>query len=421
MRPRIVCAIATAGGLLVAPAIAGAWGQVVTVTPRDGADYRAADVAQNPAGDVVAAWVRSPAGAAAGTGRVFVATRAGATGRWTSPAAVSAGGVSAPAVAMNARGWAAVAWPLRDRVQVAVRAGRAAPWRTLTAVRAGGPVTDVAVAVGSSGAMSLMWNERRGSAYRVRMAEDRTGKGRWILRGSSVGARGRPALAVTPRMGGAAIWVENGRVRAARNPGGVFERSVQLSDADAQGTAGVAVSPGGVALGAWGASLPGGTVVISAADRRARGGWRALGDIGLGARPSVAVNAAGIAAVAWPVADDDGRSGIEGVARGADGEWRTLTIVRRTECGCQYTVAATAVDGAGALHVSWSREGGRGPAVGVISTREAGGGPWRHRGVGPQADIAPRLSTGAGRGAAAIWTTPGDTGAVRVRVRGHRR
>lgn len=411
---RAPIAIAALGAALAMPAAAGAWEQAARLTAGDGADYRAAVVARNPAGDVAAAWVRSPARAAAGTGRVYVATRARGGARWVEARPVSGAGVSAPAVAINARGRAVVAWPLRDRVQVAVRADRASPWRTRTVVRASGTVTDVAVAVGSSGGMTLMWSEQRGPAHRVRMAEDRAGTGRWAIRGSSVGTRGRPALAVTPRRGGAVLWTDDGRVRAARNPGGVFERTVQLSDANGLDPVTVAMSPAGATLSAWGASLPGGTMVLSAAERGVDGGWRALGDIGLGQRPWAALNARGDAAVAWPVAaGQEGGAGIEGSTRRAGRDWEPAIVVPRAQCGCDYVVGSSAVDGSGAIHVSWLRTGTAAPtAVVAVATRAASGGPWRRVTLGNRADAAPRLTADAGGGAAAVWAAAGSGGGV---------
>jgi len=251
------------------------------------------------------------------------------------------------------------------------------------------------------------------------MAEDRAGDGRWVVRGSAGAAGGRPVLAVTPRQGGAAVWAEAGAIRGLRNPGGAFERAARLGAGDGRSPAGLAMAPDGRVLAAWGAELPGGTIVVSAADRRVRGGWRGLGDIGVGARPTVGMNAAGDAVVAWPASDADGRAGIEGVARMAGGAWRTITIVRLTACGCTYAVDSVAVDGAGAAHVVWSRGGSRDGAVTALATREAGEARWRHRGLGAAAADAATVSAGAGRGAAVAWV--GADGGVRVRVRTHGR
>lgn len=400
---------------LAMPAGAGAWGGTTLLTASDGADYRAPAAAQNAAGDAVVAWVRSPAGAPAGSGRVVLAPRLRGSARWGGRRVVSGVGVGAPSVAVNPRGDAVVAWPLRDQVQVATRTGRTGRWQTRTIARAGGPVSDVVAAVGSGGVMSVLWSERRGSAYRVRMAERRAGRADWAIRGLSAGARSRPVLAVTPRRGGAAIWVEGGRVRTAYNPAGIFRPTVQLDDADGEAPAAVAMSPAGGAIAAWGASLPGGTVVLSAAERRSGGGWRTLGDVGLGSRPAVAMNGGGDALVAWPVADDDGRAGVDGVARRAGGDWEPVTIVRRSACGCTYTVGSVAVDGAGAMYVAWSRAEGRTSPVSAVATREAGAGAWRSTTIASPVDAAPRLAAGAGRGAVAVWAADGRGGGVRVR------
>ncbi len=66
----------------------------------------------------------------------------------------------------------------------------------------------------------------------------------------------------------------------------------------------------GRTLAAWGTRLPGGTMVLAAAERpNATRRWRDLGDLGVGAAPVVGSNARGDAIIAWASADDAGRAG----------------------------------------------------------------------------------------------------------------
>jgi len=154
MRALLTC---VTGALLVAlPAGASAFpGETVTLSADDGADYRAPYLALTAAGDAVATWVRAPAGARAGSGRVVVAERS-RRGRWSPGRTLSRPAAGAPAAAINARGQAVVgvgrADPAACRNPLRAVRGMARRGRRHRGAR--GTVRDVARGRGTAGAPS---------------------------------------------------------------------------------------------------------------------------------------------------------------------------------------------------------------------------------------------------------------------------
>src|SRR5699024_2844495 len=97
--------------------------------------------------------------------------------------------------------------------------------------------------------------------------------------------------------------------------------------------------------------------------------------------------------------------GILGLVARAGGSWSNVSVVGQAECGCSYTVADVAVDGAGGLAVAWRRASRRAADVAAITARRAGGGPWRSVAMRPVPDAGGvDLAADGGPGAAAIWS-----------------
>lgn len=416
MRALLTC---VTGALLVAlPAGASAFaGPTVRLSADDGAEYRAPDMALTAAGDAVAAWVRAPAGARPGSGRVVVAERS-RRGRWSPGRTLSGQAAGAPAAAINARGQAVVVWGARTRLHVATRSGRSAGWRTAVVTARGGAVKDVAASIDGRGTITLMWSEAAATGFRVRTAVRPAGRARWVVRRSQLTAAARPALLASPGRGGVAMWVAGERLWAAHDLGHGFEPAVRLASRDPESPA-VAYSRAGDTLAAWGTRLPGGTVVLAGAERLTpTRRWRDLGDLGVGAAPVVGSNARGDAIIAWASADDDGRAGIEAVTRRAGGGWVPTTIKPRGMCRCAYELGGAVVDGAGGAAVSWRRRDETGDGAAAIASRPRVGSRWRIRRVGPVPDYGPpSLAAAAGAAAGAIWASSGDDGGVRARIR----
>jgi hypothetical protein len=407
-------ALAGAAILGVAPAQAlAAWGAPVRVSAADAAGYRAADVALAPGGDAVAVWVRTPAGASSGGGRVQVSQRSGTVGTWSRPVTVLGRVAFAPRVALGARGDAVVVWSSGPALLAAVRRGESGPWVRETVAEVG-VVQDAAVAIDGSGHPVVMWSERRGAGFLVRLAV-RRGGARWSLRPARLSVPGpaEPALALSPGAGALVAWVDDDRLLASRTADGAFERPLELSD-DPVRAATAALSPGGAGLAAWSARLPGGTPVMLGADRRRDADrWRQEDDLGIGLAPVASLDDRGDAVVAWGIGEAGQDQGVEGVTRRQGGAWRASTAVSRETCSCLVEAVRAAVDAGGGALVAWRRTAAGGIRTGGAAAVAAGGTLWRRAPRGPAGvGAAPAIAAAeAGRGLA-VWVGRDGPGGV---------
>ena len=140
-----------ATALALAPAAGAAtWGAPVRVSPPDRASYSSGAVAAGPAGAAVAAWLRTPAGAPRGAGRVQLASRPPRRG-WARARTLSGPGASLPRTALNARGDAAAAWLNGRLIVAAVRRGPRGVWAAGRVGEAGAPVQDLTLAIDRRG------------------------------------------------------------------------------------------------------------------------------------------------------------------------------------------------------------------------------------------------------------------------------
>jgi hypothetical protein len=406
--------------MLAAPAAASAaWGPPVLLGTAGGADHRAPAIARNAAGDAVAAWVRAPASAAPGSGRVLLSERRGASGRWTRARVVSGPGVGAPAADIGPRGAALVAWGVGSRVFVASRDARTSRWRTAAVATGPGRVTDLAAGADASGAMAVMWAESIGARYRVRRAARPVPGGRWRIGASAIVTAGRPALATGAGGNGVAAWVTDGRVAVARATAAGFERPELAGSGDSPIPA-LSMAGSGRLLAGWRTTLPGGTTVVGAAAGGPTGELRQLGDVGVGDGPRVGINARGDAAVAWSLADRDGdRAGVQALVARAGGSFVPSSVVRPAACQCTYAVAEVAIDGAGGPVVAWRRTSRRAADVAAVSSRAGAGGPWRAIALRPTPEVnGVALAVDGTPGAAVAWVYPsGARAMLRGRVR----
>jgi hypothetical protein len=383
------------------------------LSDRRDTDHRAPAIARNAAGDHLAAWVGSPVAAGSGTGQVRIAERRGRNGVWSRERIISRAGVGAPAVAISPRGAAIVAWGVRGRVEVAVRAGRLTGWRTTPAAEGPGRVTDVAVAVDASGAMAVMWAEAIGDGHRVRRALLPAGATRFRPGASTVVAAGRPALVTGAAGNGAAAWTADGRVFLARATASGFDRPLQIGEGDSP-VPSIAMGSRSRLVVAWRTRLPGGTAVVGAAVSDEEGRVRNLGDLGVGDDPRAAMNARGDAAVAWVVSDTGrDRGGITAVTARSGAAWGPVSVVRQSLCGCRYSVADVAVDGAGGLLVAWRRYSRRAADIAAVTAIPAANGARRVVVMRPAPDVDDAdLATDGGPGAAALWAADGVVGVL---------
>lgn len=405
------------GVVALSPAAAlASWSPAVTVSPRGGGVYGSPDGAVTASGDALVAWVRR-AGAEDATGRVQVAWRHGPGRRWVSGRVISGEGATAPRAAMDARGDAVVAWVTGRAILAALRRGPTGAWTTsrVTSVAVG--VQEIRVAMGVRGAPVVLWSERRGSGFAVRISTRPSPRAGWSIRPAQIGTPGPapPALALSPGSGALVAWIQGGQMRASRTTEGAFEPGRVVSAEDAAAPA-VALSPGGAALATWDVSLPGGSSVVLGAGRRDPGmDWGTADDLGIGRTPRAALNDRGDAVVAWSLGGPGEPQGIEASTRRRGGEWQASTVVPRRTCRCSLAVGRVAIDGTGDAVVGWRRDDGAGVGGGGAATGAAGGAEWERAGVLPgRTREAPSVSAADGAGAIAVWAEDGAPGAVRA-------
>ena len=402
-----ILAVATPAGA------AAAWSPPVRVSAHDGAVYLSATPAVVDGQDAITAWIRRPAGGSASAGRVQVTDRASRGAAWSRPLNLSGPGASRLAVAAGERGAGALAWVRGRRLEGAQRASGGEPWRPATIGTPLGVVIGLTAAVDRSGGATVVWSERRGADYLVRVAARPPRGGSWTVRPPSVTVPGPepPALAVGRGSGVLVAWVEGDRVRASRTISGSFEPPTTFSGEPASGPA-VALSQAGTAIIAWSVRLPGGTSVLMASGRERSGPWDTPADVGIGGGPAVAVNDRGDAVLAWGLGSVDGPQSIESATRRGAGEWSASTVVARRGCGCALAVGAAAIDARGLAAVSWRRLDGARPGVGGAAALAAGDSAWQ-RAAPPRGRSAAAPGVAAGQGqVVAAWPEPGPAGGV---------
>ena len=411
MRP-----LALTGAVILAAATpagaAAAWDPPVRVSAHDGAAYLAATPALDDGQAAIAAWIRRPAGGSASGGRVQVTERPSPVAAWSRPLNLSGPGVTRLAVAAGDRGAGVVAWMRGRRLEGAQRARAGEPWRPAAVGTPLGVVIGLTAAVDRSGAATVVWSERRGADYLVRVAARPARGGSWAVRPPRLTVPGPepPALAVGRGSGVLVAWVEGDRVRASRTVSGSFEAPTTLSGEPASGPA-VALSKGGTAIIAWSVLLPGGTSVLMASSRERSGPWRGAADVGIGQAPVAAVNDRGDAVVAWGLGTEEGPRSIESATRRGDGDWGASTVIARRGCGCALVVGTAAIDARGLAAVSWRRLDGGRPGVGGAAALAAGGSAWQRASPRGRSAAAPGVAAGEGQVVAA-WPEPGPAGGV---------
>ena len=406
-----------ATALALAP-VAGAatWGAPVRISQPDRASYSSGAVAAGPAGAAVAAWLRTPAGAPRGAGRVQLASRPSGRG-WARARTISGPGASLPRTALNARGDAAAAWLNGRLIVAAVRRGPHGAFTPGRVGEAGAPVQDLTLAIDRGGRPTAAWIERRGDGFQVRLATAGPGGARWQVRSAGVMTPGPepPSLSLSPGRGALAAWVDDGRVMASRTVDGDFERPVPMSDPDSS-SPGASLGPSGAALVAWSARLPGGTRVLQAAGRPEDAPrWGSADDVGIGGAAVVGVNDAGDAVIAWGTGQAGGEQSVETGMSRRGGDWRASTIVAPRSCDCELSAVAAAVDGRGRAAVAWRRDDGTEGDAGGAATLAPGGDTWDKARIPPtRVAGSPAVAAAQTAGIVAVWAAAGAGGGVRA-------
>lgn len=316
--PWLLSALVVALLALVAAApgarAATGWSTPVTLSDETSDGYDA-QVAVDPQGDAVASWMQC----AAGSGCVVqVATRP-AGGAWSAPATLSSPGVPAsePAVAIDAKGDAIVAWKQyvgADEIEAS---------------------THAAGAVGWDPAETLSNPLRESTTPQV--AIDPTGQ------------------AVVVFTGDDAVGTSRIQATAEQGFGGLWGAPIMLSAAGQNAEEPtLAVDAAGEAIAAW-SRLNGSEHIVQEAARSTNGVWSTPINLSIviqdGSQPRVAVDAAGDAAITWIAYNGNGEF-IDVSTRTATGAWSgARSLTGQTEEAREPRVA---VDGGDAL-VVWSQ------------------------------------------------------------------
>ncbi|HEX8204690.1 MAG TPA: PKD domain-containing protein [Solirubrobacteraceae bacterium] len=229
--------------ILPSTALADGWSAGVPVSPTGAS---APSLAADDAG-LTAAWLRG--------GRVEAARR-GAFGTFPSPQVLSGGSASAPAIAANAAGRAAVVWIREGIVEVAVRPSAGQPFGEAEAVSSSGVGEQPRVGVDAAGLVTVAWI--RGNVVE---AARRDAGGDWDGQQFAEASPGHVALAVAPNGAATMLWSARPNVdwvvrTAARAPGGAAFGAASTIEAaeDVAGNAveaDVAVDAAGNAIAVW--------------------------------------------------------------------------------------------------------------------------------------------------------------------------
>lgn len=281
----------------------GAWGEPVALSS-DAVYFHDHQVAIDNQGNATAIWTEFDGGSA------FVvrgATRSSG-GTWSAPVDVSAradGTATTTALAVNPAGDAVAAWIRSDGqvVQAAYRAAGGA-WGAPVALSGRGLSSAPRVVVDPSGNATAVWEWSQSGIDLVQTARRIAGGG-W---GATVdlASGGSPRVAVDPQGRVIAIWTAPGpSVRSSSfTGGGPWSASVELaasSGAGRVGTPWVGVDPQGREIAIW-ARISGGDVTAQASHRVAEGGWSAAVDLSvspIGALPAAGVDPSGHATLVW--------------------------------------------------------------------------------------------------------------------------
>ncbi len=413
------------GSLLVGLGIAAlgptiahaAWAPAQRVSPRDSAHYASPDAAVSAGGRALVAWVKSPGDSS--PGRVEVAWRPDRAARWSPRRALSGVGAGAPRVDLNDRGDAVVAWITGRSIVAAVRRGDDGSWSVARVVEAGGAVHELRPAIDRTGRPTIMWSESRGDGFLVRMMSRTSTRAGWRPHPAEVAtpAPAPPSLALSSS-GALVAWTEADTIRVSRTVKGTFEPPIEVSSGDSA-SPGVALSPNGMGLAAWGVSLPGGTPVVLGTGRlSSTTEWGSEEDLGIGSSPRVALNDRGDAVVAWSLGGSGEPQGIEATTRRRGGPWQAGTVVSRRDCGCVLGVGRAAVGADGTILVGWWRDDDAGTRGGGAAAGRAGGVRWERASVVPGRTTDAPVVAATDAAGIAVWAEAGPGGGVRAATLG---
>jgi hypothetical protein len=295
-------------------------------------------LAVDPAGDAVAAWVRSN-----GSNKIVEAALRSPSGAWGSAIALSAPGEDAnePEVAFDAKGDAIAVWDRSDGTNLIVQAAlhpAGGSWQEPVNVSLPGRTAELPrVAMDAAGDAVAVWERFNGANIVIQSASLPAG-GKWSEperiseKGSEAGA---PEVASDAAGDAFALFERSNGVNeiaevAERPAGGSWQPAVPLSPPGRDGgEAHVAVDAGGDAAAIW--QLAGGPhLIIEAATRAAGGAWGAPVELSApeatGTSPHIALAGPADALAVWTLAEG-GHKFVQGASGRAGGAWGAATGV----------------------------------------------------------------------------------------------
>ncbi|MDX6512155.1 MAG: hypothetical protein QOE36_1659 [Gaiellaceae bacterium] len=284
-----------------------AWGPVQSIVDTIGAAPSGVFLSFDGAGNALVCWVEySDTGTALRT-----AYRPAAAGAWQAPVEVPAGLVQTAALAVGVNGEAVLAWSKFDstgdgtRYVVQAALGSGGTWSAhAELVSSPGFVTGPAVTVDARGEATVAWSELDGGNT-VIWAASRPPAGTWQPRTRLSFADGNasfPDLGSDAKGDVLAVWSTPLDAESSFRPvGGDWERAVAIPGSGPEASPALAMNARGDAVAVW-PDYIGGT--LRGAARPAGGTWQTAADVGPFASfgPSgerIAMDAAGDAVVVW--------------------------------------------------------------------------------------------------------------------------
>jgi hypothetical protein len=401
-----VTLLVLAPGPAVSPA---AWTSASTLSAA-GQDASEPAVAMGSDGHAAVVWQRSD-----GSSNRVQAVVAAPGGAFGTPQTLSYAGNSAfsPNVAVDRAGNAVAVWARSDgqrsRIQVSVRAAGGAFGSPQTLSASGAHAFEPRVAMAPGGTAVVVWYRAEGIYNRIQAAVRPPGGAFGPVQTLSGAGQGAfdPQVAMDANGGAVAVWRRSDGVRfrietATAPPAGPFGSPQVLSAAGADAfDPQVAVNAGGTAVAVWRRAA--GLSRVESSTRPAGGSFGAAQPVSpadaAGLEPRVAVAAIGLTIVVWRRAAG-ATSRVLAAVRPPNRPFATPQVL--SAAGRRAFEPQVAIDPEINSHVAW--HGFDAQVSKVESARRRRGSLFAasEQIASPRA-VAPRLATGAGAGALAVW------------------
>ena len=347
------------------------------------------DVAMDPQGDAVAAWVRYEPGAS-----TIVTESRPAGGSWEAPVEVPSPAINQqPQLYFDDAGEAFLLWRRLENAEAHVVFASRPPggsWSEPQQLSAsGGGAQEGQLAVGPGGSLVAVWYRSDGSNY-VIQATERPPGGSWS---EPVDLSKPGESAQSPRIGldaagdATAVWARyDGTVEviqeASRTSGGSWSEPTDISEEGKQSFApALAVDPAGTAVAVWNREDESQQIAQSSTRASAAGAWSAPDEISSQGHyseyPVVVLDRAGTATAVWNT-DRGNDYAVDAASKSPGGTWSTPLQLSPDDVGVGFPKIA--VDGDGDVISVWNAIrplGGEGEFERTVqAVRLPAGGAW---------------------------------------------